>query len=1720
MPHRNKRRRARRVTRGASLAKRSLRCEGLEDRRLLSVSPVGNQFQVNTYVGGNQITPRIAMDSTGNYIAVWESTGEDGSQRGIYAMRFDAAGNPLLRNASAIAAPSGNPYEFRVNTFTTDDQWEPDIAVDSDGDFVITWTSLGQAAYNNFSVYAQRFNAAGAPQGSEFRVNNGTGTDQRASQVAMDPNGNFVVTWQSQSSGNYSIFARRYNAAGVAQGSQITVASGNILGPYYIGSHVALDATGDFVVAYNRAANSNIPSLDVRAKRYNSAGVLQGSEISVNTYTTNAQYAAFVGIDAAGNFTIIWESQGQDGSGYGIYGQRFTAAGATLGSEFRINGTTAGNQSLATMGMETDGDFTVTWMADGQDGSGYGIYARRFNAAGVAQGAEYLVNTTTAGNQIYPQIAINDTGNEVIVWANAVPTGVETDPWQGTGIFARRYQTNLAPVANAGGPYTIPVGSGVSLNATGSSDPESQPLTYSWDLDNNGVFGDVTGATPTVSAVTLATYGIVLPASYPIKVRVSDGYGGSTDASATLTVYVLNTPPTANAGGPYSILEGQGVTLNASASSDPDPLQTLTYAWDLNNDGNFTDAVGVNPTVSWSTLVSLGINDGTVTYNSVRVRVSDGDGGITTSSGVLLTVNNVAPTANAGGPYAINEGESLVLAGSGSDLAGAADPLTYSWDLNGDNVFGDATGAAPTVSWAQLVALGINDGPAAFNVQLRVDDGDGGVTTSTAVTLTVLNVAPTANAGGPYAVNEGGSLSLVGSASDPAGAADPLTYSWDVNGDNVFGDATGDSPTLTWSELLALGITPGNAVITNLRLQVDDGDGGITTSAPVILIIDNLPPVADAGGPYTIVEGASLNLSAAASSDPESQPLTYSWDINGDNVFGDATGVSPTLSWAQLNALGIVDGPSNFNVSVRVDDGIGGVTTSTAVVLTVDNAPPTADAGGPYTIQEGDSLVLAGTGSDPAGANDALTYSWDINGDSVFGDATGASPTLTWAQLNALGITDGPSAFNVQLRVDDGDGGITDSTVVLLTVNNAAPTADAGGPYTVTEGQSLTLNGSGTDPVGANDPLTYSWDLNGDNVFGDATGASPTLSWLDLVALGINDGPATFNNVRVRVSDGDGGITTSSAVTLSVVNAPPTANSGGPYTVIEGQSLTLNGSASDPGGAADPLNYSWDLNGDNVIDATIASPTFTWSQLVALGFGDGPTTYNNVRLQVGDGESGVALVVTSLTVVNAPPTADAGGPYTIVEGSSLNLNGTGSDPAGAADPLTYSWDINGDNVFGDATGASPTLSWAQLNALGITDGTGATYNVKLQVSDGDGGITQSNAVLLTVNNAAPAAGISGPATLARDASGNYTLTATDPAAADQAAGFTYTIDWNGDGSDVQVVNGLTGLVVAHTFTTVGARTIKVTATDDDGGVSSQSTLAVSVSAVQVVGGDLIWTGTAGDDSVSFEDLGGGQIRVTTTLENGLATNFVQTISGVTGIVKASGLAGNDTLDGSLMSTTSTRLDGGVGNNTLYGGGANDVLIGGGNVAPKHNGPEGQQGSNIIVGGAGDDTIYGNAINGAEGKGGNNILVGGDGNDTIYGNWTDGGEGGGRNIIVGGADADTLYDYKIADGAEGKGSILIADEISLSIANLTQVMLEWSSTHTYTDRVNNILGPGSIGRLNGSAYLQPGTTVTSDAAVDQLWGTTTGAAFNWFLYTATATIDEINRAKAGETQTTL
>ena len=82
---------------------------------------------------------------------------------------------------------------------------------------------------------------------------------------------------------------------------------------------------------------------------------------------------------------VAWQSDPQDGSAYGIYAQRYNAAGAPQGSEFRVNTTTAGNQNHPSVAMDADGDFVVAWASYPLDRSAFGIYAQRYNAAGVPQ---------------------------------------------------------------------------------------------------------------------------------------------------------------------------------------------------------------------------------------------------------------------------------------------------------------------------------------------------------------------------------------------------------------------------------------------------------------------------------------------------------------------------------------------------------------------------------------------------------------------------------------------------------------------------------------------------------------------------------------------------------------------------------------------------------------------------------------------------------------------------------------------------------------------------------------------------------------------------------------------------------------------------------------------------------------------------------------------------------------------------------------------------------------------------------------------------------------------------------------------------------------------------------------------------------------------------------------------------------------------------------------
>jgi phosphoheptose isomerase len=391
-----------------------------------TIGPVGDEFQVNTYTTDYQRSGSAAMDADGDFVVAWASYGQDGGVAGIFAQRYNAAG-------------VGQGTEFRVNTYTAGYQDYPAVAMDADGDFVATWTSYGQDGSGD-GVYAQRYNAAGVAQGTEFQVNTYTTDGQIARSVAMDANGDFVVAWTSyyQDRSYAGVYAQRYNAAGVAQGSEFQVNSYETNDQAY--PAVAMDADGDFVVAWQSDQEGAYGGYGVYARRYNAAGVAQGTEFQINTYTSYDQAAVSVAMDADGDFVVAWQSLLQDLDSHGIYAQRYNAAGVAQGSEFRVNTYITSGQTTPSAAMDVDGDFVVTWTSSGQDGSGDGVYGQLYNAAGVAKGSEFRVNTYTTINQRYPSAAMDADGDFVVVWRSS-----PSQDGDSYGVYAQRYLDGTGP---------------------------------------------------------------------------------------------------------------------------------------------------------------------------------------------------------------------------------------------------------------------------------------------------------------------------------------------------------------------------------------------------------------------------------------------------------------------------------------------------------------------------------------------------------------------------------------------------------------------------------------------------------------------------------------------------------------------------------------------------------------------------------------------------------------------------------------------------------------------------------------------------------------------------------------------------------------------------------------------------------------------------------------------------------------------------------------------------------------------------------------------------------------------------------------------------------------------------------------------------------------------------------------------------------------------------
>ncbi len=279
------------------------------------------------------------------------------------------------------------------------------------------------------------------PIGGEFAVNSFTTEGQDTADATALRDGGFVVVWESeeQDGDDQGVYGQIYDNQGNKVGGEFLI--NTTTAKSQEDAEVTALADGNFVVVWESEGQDG-SSQGVYGQIHNSQGSKVGGEFQVNTTTTNSQENPSVTNLADGGFIVAWESRGQDGDGEGIYGQRYNGNGNTIGNEFSFNTTTNDDQDVPTVVGLADGGFVTVWVSEGQDGSDEGIYIQRFDRSNNPVGSELQVNTETSKPQRDPHITGLTNGSFVVTWESNDQDG------SGKGVYAQLYDANSNTILN------------------------------------------------------------------------------------------------------------------------------------------------------------------------------------------------------------------------------------------------------------------------------------------------------------------------------------------------------------------------------------------------------------------------------------------------------------------------------------------------------------------------------------------------------------------------------------------------------------------------------------------------------------------------------------------------------------------------------------------------------------------------------------------------------------------------------------------------------------------------------------------------------------------------------------------------------------------------------------------------------------------------------------------------------------------------------------------------------------------------------------------------------------------------------------------------------------------------------------------------------------------------------------------------------------------------
>ncbi len=959
---------------------------------------------------------------------------------------------------------------------------------------------------------------------------------------------------------------------------------------------------------------------------------------------------------------------------------------------------------------------------------------------------------------------------------------------------------NRRPSADAGDDQTVDVGDTVTLDGSGSADPDEDDITYAWAQTGGSYTGDVALTGADTPSPTFAVDAALSGQTVEFTLTVTDEHGLTRTDTVMITVRTQTTPPpggvvpitlpnqapTANAGTDQEVDRGSVATLDGSASSDPDDNE-LSYSWAKTGGYSGTITLTGENTASPSFTMPTGAAiDATITFT---LTVSDGNGGEDTDT-VAITAKNAPPTANAGTDQDAARGSEVRLIGAGTDPENST--LAYSWSQTAGTTVTLSSATAQNPTFTMPTGAGIDE---VFTFTLTVKDENGGTgfkSGTDTVAITAKNAPPTAYAGTDQDAARGSEVRLIGAGTDPENST--LAYSWSQTAGTTvtLSSATARGPTFTMPTDAEI-----DAVFT-FTLTVKDENGGagsMSDTATVNITAQNAPPAARAGADQTAARGSSVTLNGSGSSDADGDTLSYSWAKTGGSYTGTIP-FTPQVGQPDHTRRFIVPGAANandtiiFTLTVTDSDNETGADT---VTINVGNAPPVANAGPNQKVSPGGSIQLSGSASDTDGDNSKISYKWEVAGTPT---ATLSNPATATPTLNVPASATSATRYLLTLKATDEDNG-TDTDTMTVSADNRDPTANAGSDRDAYRASTVTLNGSASSDPDF-DILSFSWAKTGGTYASaisltNANTVSPSFT----VPVGAEVDDTMIFTLTAR--DGKGGEATDT-VQIKARNALPTVNAGADQAGTAGTTLNLSATASDPDGA---LTYAWTGASSAMLSSSsIAAPTATLPPPAPKG-----TTFT-FTLTVTDEDGATASDDITLTVNNRPPTANAGSGGNINRASIVTLDGSGSSDPDSGDTLTYLWarptgsaggTYSGTVTPSDETAQSPTFTAPTGDVIDDT------IIFTLTVSDGNGG-THTDTVTLTLKNAPPTV------TITSAGSNQYTATATDP----DDASATFTYQWAISPSSHTITNATSQTVTVNPG---GAPTgtLTLTVTDEDGG---------------------------------------------------------------------------------------------------------------------------------------------------------------------------------------------------------------------------------------------------------------------------------------------------------------